>query len=209
MWQSAGIPELLTCTTDSISTMPRRRRCFPRRGRRCERGLDAWANPSSPHAEGRASRALLEEARATIAEALGWRHDVIFTSGASEAVEIAAAACAGRGASAWRDRARDRASCDGAGFEGHPGRSERSDRRSGARRGPRRRAGAGRDPAREQRDRRHPAARSAGAAHSRGGVAAARRLRAVAPASCRCPTPTSLPPARTSWAARRASACCW
>jgi cysteine desulfurase len=55
-----------------------------------ERGLDAWANPSSPHAEGRASRALLEEARSSIAEVLGWRHDVIFTSGASEAVEIAA-----------------------------------------------------------------------------------------------------------------------
>jgi cysteine desulfurase len=55
-----------------------------------ERGFDAWANPSSPHAEGRASRALLEEARSTIAEVLGWRHDVIFTSGASEAVEIAA-----------------------------------------------------------------------------------------------------------------------
>ncbi|HZC38695.1 MAG TPA: aminotransferase class V-fold PLP-dependent enzyme, partial [Sphingomicrobium sp.] len=51
---------------------------------------DAWANPNSPYAEGRASRALLEEARATIAEVLGWRHDVIFTSGASEAVEIAA-----------------------------------------------------------------------------------------------------------------------
>jgi cysteine desulfurase len=54
------------------------------------RGLAAWANPSSPHAEGRAARALLEEARATIAEVLGWRHDVIFTSGASEAIEIAA-----------------------------------------------------------------------------------------------------------------------
>ena len=54
------------------------------------RGLDAWANPSSPHAEGRASRALLEEARSTIAEMLGWRHDVIFTSGASESIEIAA-----------------------------------------------------------------------------------------------------------------------
>ena len=54
------------------------------------RGLDAWANPSSPHAEGRASSALLEEARSTIAEVFGWRHDVIFTSGASEAVEIAA-----------------------------------------------------------------------------------------------------------------------
>jgi cysteine desulfurase len=52
--------------------------------------LDVWANPSSPHGEGRASRAILEQARSTIAEALGWRHDVIFTSGASEAVEIAA-----------------------------------------------------------------------------------------------------------------------
>jgi cysteine desulfurase len=54
------------------------------------RALEAWANPSSPHAEGRASRALLEEARSTIAEVLGWRHDVIFTSGASEAIEIVA-----------------------------------------------------------------------------------------------------------------------
>jgi cysteine desulfurase len=54
-----------------------------------QRGLEAWANPSSPHAEGRAARALLEDARATIAEVLGWRHDVIFTSGASEAIEIA------------------------------------------------------------------------------------------------------------------------
>ena len=32
------------------------------------RGFDAWANPSSPHEEGRKARALLEEARATIAE---------------------------------------------------------------------------------------------------------------------------------------------
>lgn len=56
-----------------------------------QRGLDAWANPSSPHGEGRAIRALLEEARSTIADVLGWRHDVIFTSGASESVEIVAA----------------------------------------------------------------------------------------------------------------------
>ena len=56
-----------------------------------EQGFDNWANPSSPHAEGRATRALLEGARSTLAEVLGWRHDVIFTSGASEAVEIAAA----------------------------------------------------------------------------------------------------------------------
>ncbi len=55
------------------------------------RGYDAWANPSSPHAEGMAARALLEGARSTLADVLGWRHDVIFTSGASEAIEIAAA----------------------------------------------------------------------------------------------------------------------
>jgi cysteine desulfurase len=55
------------------------------------RGVEHWANPSSPHGEGRAANALLEEARHAIAEALGWRHDVIFTSGASEAIEIAAA----------------------------------------------------------------------------------------------------------------------
>ena len=52
--------------------------------------LESWANPSSPHAEGRAARSILDKARQDIADALGWRHDVIFTSGASEAVEIAA-----------------------------------------------------------------------------------------------------------------------
>lgn len=52
--------------------------------------LNSWANPSSPHGEGRAARAVLEEARATIADVLGWRHDVIFTSGASESIEMAA-----------------------------------------------------------------------------------------------------------------------
>ena len=56
-----------------------------------ERGYEAWANPSSPHAEGRQARALLEEARNTVAEVLGWRHDVIFTSGASESIELVAA----------------------------------------------------------------------------------------------------------------------
>jgi len=52
--------------------------------------LGRWANPSSPHADGRAARAALEEARAAVADSLGWRHDVIFTSGASEAIAIAA-----------------------------------------------------------------------------------------------------------------------
>ena len=53
--------------------------------------LEGWANPSSPHADGRQARAGFEEARRSIARELCWRHDVILTSGASEAVQIAAA----------------------------------------------------------------------------------------------------------------------
>ena len=52
-------------------------------------GLERWANPSSPHAEGRAARAALEDARARIKAALGWPHALIFTSGASEALALA------------------------------------------------------------------------------------------------------------------------
>ena len=52
-------------------------------------GMRRWANPSSPHGEGRAARAALEEARARIAAALGWDGQVILTSGASEAIALA------------------------------------------------------------------------------------------------------------------------
>jgi cysteine desulfurase len=48
----------------------------------------AWANPSSPHAEGRAVRAQLEAARTRIAAALGWDGTLIFTSGATEAISL-------------------------------------------------------------------------------------------------------------------------
>ena len=51
--------------------------------------LDAWANPSSPHAEGRAAKAALQDARARMKAALGWEGEVVFTSGASEALAIA------------------------------------------------------------------------------------------------------------------------
>lgn len=54
------------------------------------RALERIGNASSPHADGRAVRAELERDRRTIAEALGWRHDVILTSGGSEAIRIAA-----------------------------------------------------------------------------------------------------------------------
>jgi cysteine desulfurase len=69
---------------DHASTTP----LLPEARAAMARGFEGWANPNSPHADGRASRALLEEARRIIAEVLGWRHDVIFTSGASESIEI-------------------------------------------------------------------------------------------------------------------------
>ncbi len=50
------------------------------------RGIDLWANPSSPHGPGRAARAALEDARARIKVALDWSGYVIFTGGASEAI---------------------------------------------------------------------------------------------------------------------------
>jgi cysteine desulfurase len=52
-------------------------------------GMLRWANPSSPHAEGRAARAALEDARARIGAAYGWGHEVLLTSGASESLAIA------------------------------------------------------------------------------------------------------------------------
>jgi cysteine desulfurase len=53
-----------------------------------EEGFRLWANPSSPHADGRKARALLEDARERIKLALGWEGELIFTSGASEALAI-------------------------------------------------------------------------------------------------------------------------
>ncbi|CAN5467797.1 cysteine desulfurase family protein [soil metagenome] len=52
-------------------------------------GMAHWANPSSPHAQGRAARAALEEARRRIAAAYGWAGETMLTSGASEGLAIA------------------------------------------------------------------------------------------------------------------------
>ncbi len=52
-------------------------------------GMAHWANPSSPHMDGRSARAALEDARGRIAKALDWDGEIIFTSGASEAIAIA------------------------------------------------------------------------------------------------------------------------
>jgi cysteine desulfurase len=60
--------------------------------------LDLVGNPSSVHAEGRAARAAVEEARASVAGLVGARaEDVIFTSGGTEANAIALAAPASGG----------------------------------------------------------------------------------------------------------------
>ncbi len=49
----------------------------------------AWANPSSTHAAGRASRRVLETARRELAEALGARaSELVFTSGGTEACNL-------------------------------------------------------------------------------------------------------------------------
>lgn len=52
-------------------------------------GFARWANPSSPHAEGRVAKAMLEKARTQIAAAYGWAGEVLFTSGSSDALAIA------------------------------------------------------------------------------------------------------------------------
>lgn len=57
--------------------------------------MEVTGNPSSVHAEGRAARAIVEKARAEVAEAVGClAGEVVFTSGATEA---AALALGGRG----------------------------------------------------------------------------------------------------------------
>ncbi len=58
-----------------------------------EQGFRIWANPSSPHRQGRAARAALENARERVKTALAWPGEVIFTSGASEALAIALTRC--------------------------------------------------------------------------------------------------------------------
>src|SRR4051812_24072719 len=54
-----------------------------------QEAMARWANPSSPHAAGRAARAQLEAARARIAAAYGWAHELVLTGGASESLHIA------------------------------------------------------------------------------------------------------------------------
>src|SRR6266700_7614303 len=58
-------------------------------------GKDAFGNPSSAHRFGRAARAGVEEAKRTIAEVLGAEpSQVVFTSGGTEADNLAVIGCA-------------------------------------------------------------------------------------------------------------------
>jgi cysteine desulfurase len=78
---------------DHASTTP----ILPEAAEAMRAACETWANPSSPHAEGRAVRAAMEDARARIAQALAWDGTLIFTSGATEAIELVIArARAGR-----------------------------------------------------------------------------------------------------------------
>jgi len=52
------------------------------------RELQIWTNPSSPHKDGRSSKARLEQYRHAIKQALNWDGHILFTSGASEAIAM-------------------------------------------------------------------------------------------------------------------------
>ncbi len=140
-----------------------------------------WANPSSPHAEGRMAGARLEEARARIAAALGWDGAMILTSGASEAIASALGrAKAGRRfVSAVEHDAVRRTAPDARGAAGlGSGRGGSGDGGGGA--------AAGRGAAGEQRDGNDPACARRGDRGEGGHLA--RRLRPVGrqagPAGC-------------------------
>ncbi len=63
--------------------------------------LETFGNPSSIHAEGRAARGVVEEAREAVAALAGARaRDVVFTSGATEGAALAQAPPAANGMSA-------------------------------------------------------------------------------------------------------------
>ncbi len=83
--ESAPImPEAKRIYLDHAATTP----VVPAAREAMAEAMAEWANPSSPHSDGRRARAKLEDARARIAAALGWDGEVILTSGASEAIAI-------------------------------------------------------------------------------------------------------------------------
>ncbi len=79
-----------TITLDHAATTP----LLPAARAAMLEGFAIWANPSSPHKAGRAARAALEDARTRVKAALSWQGEVVFTSGASEALALAITRCA-------------------------------------------------------------------------------------------------------------------
>jgi cysteine desulfurase len=69
---------------DHASTTP----ILPQAAAAMAEACRTWANPSSPHSEGRAVRAQLEDARRRVAGALGSDATLVFTSGATEAISL-------------------------------------------------------------------------------------------------------------------------
>jgi cysteine desulfurase len=69
---------------DHASTTP----ILPQAAEAIRAACDNWANPSSAHAEGRAVRSAMEDARRRIGAALSWKGAIIFTSGATEAIDL-------------------------------------------------------------------------------------------------------------------------
>ncbi len=66
-------------------------------------GAETLGNPSSPHAEGRRARDLLEDARERVAKVLGCRgREILFTSGGTESVNLGLVGAARARASAGR-----------------------------------------------------------------------------------------------------------
>ncbi|MDB5692399.1 MAG: aminotransferase class V-fold PLP-dependent enzyme [Alphaproteobacteria bacterium] len=69
---------------DHASTTP----ILPEAASAMAQACAAWANPSSPHAEGRTARAMMEDGRRRVAASLGWDGILVFTSGATEAIAL-------------------------------------------------------------------------------------------------------------------------
>ncbi|MFN8620542.1 MAG: cysteine desulfurase family protein [Chloroflexota bacterium] len=72
---------------DHAATTPPRTEVL---ARMAEVQATAWGNPSSPHAVGRAARAVLDEAHESVAAAIGAEpRAIVFTSGGTEAINLA------------------------------------------------------------------------------------------------------------------------
>ena len=181
-----------------LSRLQRDRAAAPRSARRRARGVRSAGNPSSIHAEGRAARAIVEEARRAVARLAGVPRPLrsSFVSGGTEAANLALTPAFGAGPDAaplerlivaagehpcvlrgHRFRARGGAACAATGRIDLAA-LEAASPPAGARA-----AGA---PGRQQRDRRHAAGRRGGGAGPCGGRRSSSATRCSSPAGSIC-----------------------